>query len=206
MNHHLYFPKSFNFVFSFCVFTCSSYVQLHCLAQLSDWTHFHFLGTVFTDPLGYWVSDWKNEWMNELARIPIRAMASCLAGIPWEDLARGASGGERGVLVYVGVSFGCSSMMTIFVPFMSTVHVPIFPSSKIPLPDSRGLHLFRLVHSCYVPFLSPLEHLHPCSHVSQVGHSSNFGISNHVLHGHSWNFPFQLTLLSIPLRDHVCAL
>ena len=131
MNHHLYFPKSFNFVFSFCVFTCSSYVQLHCLAQLSDWTHFHFLGTVFTDPLGYWVSDWMNEWMNELARIPIRAMASCLAGIPWEDLARGASGGERGVLVYVGVSFGCSYMMTIFVPFMSTVqylffHLPRF--------------------------------------------------------------------------------
>ena len=78
--------------------------------------------------------------MNELARNPIRAMASCLAGIAGEDLARGASVGERGLLLYVGVSFGCSSMMTRFVPFMSTVHVPIFPSSKIPLPDSWGLH------------------------------------------------------------------
>jgi hypothetical protein len=81
-------------------------------------------------------------------------------------------------------------MMTIFVPCMSTVHVSIFPSSKIPLPNSWGLHfsyigLFWLVHSCYVPFLSPLEHLHPCSYVCHVGHSSNFGVLNHVLPGHS---------------------
>jgi hypothetical protein len=54
--------------------------------------------------------------MNEIARNSIRAMASCFSGIAGEDLARGASGGERGVLLYVGVSFGCSSMMTRIVP------------------------------------------------------------------------------------------
>jgi hypothetical protein len=73
--------------------------------------------------------------MNELARTPIRATASCLAGIPGDDHARRAFGGERGVLLYVGVSFGCSSMMTVFVHFTSTVHVPFFLSPKIPLPD-----------------------------------------------------------------------
>jgi hypothetical protein len=81
-------------------------------------------------------------------------------------------------------------MMTVFVPFMSTVHVPIFPSSKILLPISFGVHcscvgLVWLVHSCYVPYLSPLEHLHPCSCVSHVGHSSNFGVLNRVLRGNS---------------------
>jgi len=78
--------------------------------------------------------------MNEVARNPTRAMASCLAGVAGEDLDRGASGGERGVLLYVGVSFGCSSIMTRFVPYMLTVRVPIFPSSKIPLPDPWGMH------------------------------------------------------------------
>jgi hypothetical protein len=149
--------------------------------------------------------------MNEIVRNPIRATASCLAGIAGEDLVRGASGGERGVLLYIGVSLGCSSVMTRFVPYVSTVCVPIFPSSKIPLPDSWGLHcscisLFRLVHSCYMPFLSPLEHLHLCSYVSHVGHSSNFGVLNHVLHGHSQNFPFQIAFLLIPLKDHIWAL
>ena len=33
--------------------------------------------------------------MNELARNPVRAMGFRLAGIAGEDLARGASGGER---------------------------------------------------------------------------------------------------------------
>ena len=42
--------------------------------------------------------------MNEIARNPIRALASCLAGVAGEDLAKGASRGERGVLLYVGVS------------------------------------------------------------------------------------------------------
>jgi len=78
--------------------------------------------------------------MNEIARNPTRAMASCLAGVAEKDLARGASGGERGVLLYVGVSFGCLSMMTRFVPDMFTIHVAIFPSPKIPLPSLWGLH------------------------------------------------------------------
>jgi len=67
-------------------------------------------------------------------------MTSCLAGVAGEDLARGASGGERGVLLYVGVSVGCSPMMTRFMPYMFTIHVPIFLSFKIPLPNPWGLH------------------------------------------------------------------
>ena len=111
------FVSLFNFVFSFCVFICSSYGLLHCLARLLDWTHFHFLGTVLTYPHSYWMNDWIHEWMNEITRNPIRVMASCLAG---------TSGGERGVLLYVGVPFGCASMLTRFMPCMFTVHVPIF--------------------------------------------------------------------------------
>jgi hypothetical protein len=81
--------------------------------------------------------------MNELARNFIRATASCLAGIVYEDVARGATATEVDVQLLVKVSFGCSSTMTGFMPHMSTVYQSsledlrpsVLRSSKIPLPD-----------------------------------------------------------------------
>ena len=63
-----------------------------------------------------------NEWINELARNPVRVMASCLTGTAQEDLSRWASYWQADVSLLVRVSFGCNSIMTGFVPDMSTVH------------------------------------------------------------------------------------
>jgi len=60
--------------------------------------------------------------LNEFARNPVRSTASCLAGRAQEELASVAGPGEVDVTVPVGVSFGCSSMVTGFMPLVSIVH------------------------------------------------------------------------------------
>ena len=82
--------------------------------------------------------------MNELARNSVGEMASCLAGIAEQDLARGASAGE------VDVQFLVKSLLWIFFHDdwihaypcpLSTSHLledgelSALQSSKIPLPD-----------------------------------------------------------------------
>ena len=85
-----------------------------------------------------------HERMNELARNSVGEMASCLAGIAEQDLARGASAGE------VDVQFLVKSLLWIFFHDdwihaypcpLSTSHLleddklSALQSSKIPLPD-----------------------------------------------------------------------
>lgn len=59
--------------------------------------------------------------LNEFARNPVGSTASCLAGRAQEELAREASPGEADVPVPVGISFGCFSMATGFMPLVSIV-------------------------------------------------------------------------------------